>query len=75
MRKSFYKSILNSAWLWSRRWLPINKKQKYFSLPNHQLAENLILAEKKQGLSEFLTKFVEIRFMIIFIYKSLSNSM
>ena len=36
-------SLLNSAWLWSRARLAINKKQKYFSLPDHQLAENLTL--------------------------------
>ena len=42
LNKSFYKSLLNSASLWSRAWLPINKKQNYFSLPDHQLAENFI---------------------------------
>ena len=38
-----YKSILGSACLWSRVRLTINKKQKYFSLADHQLTENLIL--------------------------------
>ena len=40
-----YKKIplLNSAWILSRARLAINEKQKYFSLPDHQLAENLIL--------------------------------
>ena len=42
-KKIFYKSLLNSAWLWSRARLALNKKQKYFSLPDHQLAENQIL--------------------------------
>ena len=41
--KSFYKSLLNSAYLWGRTGLDINKQQKYFSLPDHLLAENLIL--------------------------------
>ena len=42
VRKFFYKSLLNSAWLWSRARLATNKKRKYFSLPHHQRAENLI---------------------------------
>ena len=29
VRKFLYKSLLNSAWLWSRPLLAINKKQKY----------------------------------------------
>ena len=43
VRKLFYKRLLNFAYLWGRVGLTINKKQKYFSLPGHQLAENLIL--------------------------------
>ena len=35
--------VLNSAWLWSSTHLVLNKKQKYSSLPDHQLAENFIL--------------------------------
>ena len=35
--------LLNSAYLSSRAQLAINKKQNYFSLPDHQLAENVIL--------------------------------
>ena len=42
-KKFFYKNLLNSAYLWSRARLVINKKNNYFSLPDHQLAENLIL--------------------------------
>ena len=43
-KKNFlYKNLLNSAWIWSRARLAINKKQKYFLLPVHQLAEDLIL--------------------------------
>ena len=34
---------MNSVYLWSRARLAVNKKQNYFSLPDHQLAENLIL--------------------------------
>ena len=41
--KSFCKSLLNSTYLWSSVQLAINKKQKYFSLPDHQLGENLAL--------------------------------
>ena len=42
VRKSFYKSLLNLVYLWSRTQLFINKKQNYFYLPDHQLAENFI---------------------------------
>ena len=35
------KELLNST----RARLVINKEHKYFSLPDHQLAENLILAD------------------------------
>ena len=41
-REFLYKSLLNSAWLRSRVRLAINKKQKYFSLQDHQLDESLI---------------------------------
>ena len=49
VRKFLYKNQLNLACLWSRLWLALNKKktifryQKYFSLPDHQAAENLVL--------------------------------
>ena len=49
--------------------LAINKKQKYFLLPDHQLAENLILVCKKglkEDKSEFVTKSVGIIVTIIF---------
>ena len=36
------KSLLNSAYLWSRARLAINKNQKHFSLPDYQLGEILI---------------------------------
>ena len=42
-KKSFYKRLLNSALLWSRARFSINKKEKYLSVPDHQLAENVIL--------------------------------
>ena len=42
-RKILYKSLLNTAWFWSGARPAINKKQKYFMLPDHQLAENFIL--------------------------------
>ena len=54
---------MNSAGLRSRARLAINKKQKYFLLPDHELAENLFLflffIKGKQGNKiEFATKFV-----------------
>ena len=57
--------------------LAVNKKQKYFSLPYHQLAENsfLILAftkEQKRDKSAFATKFVGI-IVTVFSYKNLSE--
>ena len=42
-RNFVYKGLLNSACLWSGARLAINKKQKYFSLPDHQLSENQII--------------------------------
>ena len=36
-------SLLNLAYVWSGARLAINEKKKYFSLPDHQLAGNLIL--------------------------------
>ena len=52
---------MGSAWLWSRARLAINKKQKYFSLPYHQLAENQILVfglleRKKRGHKQICNK-------------------
>ena len=42
-KKSPLKSLLNSTCLWSRVQIAIKKKQKYFLLPDHQLARNCIL--------------------------------
>ena len=47
----------------NRARLAINTKQKYFSLPDHQLAKNLILVfglqeRKKEDKREFITKSV-----------------
>ena len=39
--KSFIK-VLNLGCLWSKARLAMNKKQKYFSLPDHQLAKTSI---------------------------------
>ena len=63
---------LNSAQLWSRAWLAMNIKQKYFSLSDHQLAENLILVfgfyeKTKKDKTELVTKLVGIMVMIILI--------
>ena len=43
LSKYICKSLLNLAYLWSRARFVIKKKQKCFSLQDHQLAENLIL--------------------------------
>ena len=43
MWENSYKSLLNSVYLWSRARLTINKRQNYFSLPDHQFTENLVL--------------------------------
>ena len=40
-KKIFHKSLLNSACLWSRARLAINKKTNRFSLLDKQLKENL----------------------------------
>ena len=58
-------------WLGSRARLALNQKQKYFSLPDHQLAENfiLILISKwqKEDKREFVTKLVGIIVTTIFM--------
>ena len=41
--RKFFKSLWNSKYLWSWVRLAINKNKKYFSLSDHQLAENVIL--------------------------------
>ena len=41
-KKSFYKSLLHSAYLESSAQVPINKNPKHLSLPDHKLTENLI---------------------------------
>ena len=67
------KSLLNSAWLWSRAWLAVSKEQIYFLLPDHQLAKNLIFIfgflerTKKMDKSEFVTKSVGVIVTIIFM--------
>ena len=72
MRKFLSKSLLNSAWLWSKAPLAVNKEQKHFSLPGHQLAENLILVfgfyeRTKMDKRKFVTKSVGIIITIIFV--------
>ena len=52
--------------------LAINKKQKYFLLPDHQLAENVILVydleeRTKKGQSEILTKSVKVIVGVMFM--------
>ena len=54
---------MNSAYLQSRARLVINKKQNYFSLPDHHLSENLILVfgfyeKAKNGKIKIVAKFV-----------------
>ena len=69
---------MNSAYLWSTVQLVVNKKYNYFLLPDHQLAENLILLfglykRTKKDKSKFVSKFVEIIDTNIFMQKSFSN--
>ena len=73
--KFFYKSPLNSEYLWHRAWLAINKTQKYFLLPNIQFAENFILmfvfsSRAKNDKKKFMTKFDETR---VISYKNVSQ--
>ena len=49
-------SLLNWAGLWSRTRLAISKKQKYFFLPDHQLAEKLLFACKSDSYDYFHIK-------------------
>ena len=42
MQQNPFIKVLNSALLSSRAQLAVNKTQNYSSLPDHQLAENLI---------------------------------
>ena len=63
---------MNSALPWSTARLAINKKQKYSSLTDHQLAEKLILGfgvqeKTKKDKSKFVTKSVGIIVTIIFM--------
>ena len=59
----------------------ISKSQKLLTLPDHQLAENLILVfcffgrTKTTDKSKLITKLVKIIALNIFIQKFLSNSM
>ena len=74
VRKLFYKSLMNAACLWSRAQFAINKKQKYFLLPDHQHSENLILVfgffkRKNKDKREFVTKYAEITCTIILMKK------
>ena len=65
----------NSTWLWRRAQLAINKKQEYFSLPDHLLTENLILItvckkEQKEEKSKFATNSVGIIVTILHVKTS-----
>ena len=72
MRKSFYKSLLNSACLWNRAGIAVNIKQNYFLLPDLQFAEIWVLflaymKGQKRDDSRLVTKFVGIIVTIVFI--------
>ena len=62
---------MNSVYLWNRARLAMNQKEKYFSLPGHQLAENVILTfgfwEQNSDKRKFVNKFLGVIVMIIFI--------
>ena len=69
-KKILLKSLLNSEYLWLRVWLAINKTQKYFLLPNQQLAKNFILIfvfsnRTKKDKKKFTTKVEGIRVILI----------
>ena len=71
-KEILYKSLLNSAWLSRRAQLAINKEQKYCSISDYQLAENLILflvskKGQKEIKIEFATKSVGNIVTIIFM--------
>ena len=76
-RKFLYKSLLNSAWLWSRAGLAINKKHiSRYQTTNFLKTLFLFLICKKgqkEDKSEFVTKSEEIIVTIIFIQKYLSK--
>ena len=63
---------MNSAYLSSRAPLAVNKKENYFSLPDHHLPENLIFffglyEGQEKDESELVTRLVGIIVAIIFI--------
>ena len=76
-------SAIFYAIVYFRSWVlfAISKSQKLLTLPDHQLAENLILVfcffgrTKTTDKSKLITKLVKIIAMNIFIQKCLSNSM
>ena len=41
-KKKLYKTWLNLVCIWRRVQLAINKKQKHFSLPDHQLPKSMV---------------------------------
>ena len=76
MRKFLHKGLSNSAWLWSRAWVALNKNQIFFVTKITSLMKNwfllLVFREGKQrGKLEFETKFVRIINIITFVLKSL----
>ena len=74
VRKSFYKGLLNSAYLWRRVRLAINKTQKYFLLPDHQLLLNsnfwFLLKDKKRIKANLQLNLKELE---LFSYKNVSQ--
>ena len=75
LRKSFYKSLLNLAYLWSRGRLAINKWQKYFSLTAHQLPEFhfwLPRKDKKKGQKQFCN-YIWKSYLRFFLFKNASQ--
>ena len=70
-KKILYTNLMNLAGLWSRARLAINKRQKYFSIRDHQLLETWFLLlvftkGKKEDKNKFVTKSVRLMVMIIF---------
>ena len=68
-RNFLFKSLLNSACLRSKLRLAINKKQKYFSLPDHKLSKNTIyfgLYERTEKGLKPACQVIGIKVIIIF---------
>ena len=74
-KKTLYKSLLNLVLLRSRAPLAISKNQIFFSLSDHQLAENLIFVFGfyERTKREIVCRFVKVANLELFSYKNISQ--